>query len=111
MSRVSVIVPVLNEADTLVESLTRLRTALAVDDELIVVDGGSVDHSIDIARQLADTVRTSDQGRSLQMNTGAVCARGVWLWFIHADTVLNARHREALGSRPVAPCGGVLTCG
>ena len=46
MSRVSVIVPVLNEADTLVESLTRLRTALAVDDELIVVDGGSVDHSI-----------------------------------------------------------------
>ena len=98
MSRVSVIVPVLNEADTLAESLTRLRTALADDDELIVVDGGSVDHSIDIARQLADTVLTSDQGRSFQMNAGAVCARGVWLWFIHADTVLNARHREALGS-------------
>ena len=37
MSRVSVIVPVLNEADTLAESLTRLRTALADDDELIVV--------------------------------------------------------------------------
>ena len=98
MSRVSVIVPVLNEADTLAESLIRLRTALADDDELIVVDGGSVDHSIDIARQLADTVLTSDQGRSFQMNAGAVCARGVWLWFIHADTVLNARHREALGS-------------
>ena len=57
MSRVSVIVPVLNEADTLAESLTRLRTALADDDELIVVDGGSVDHSIDIARQLAEIGR------------------------------------------------------
>lgn len=96
MSRISVIVPVLNEADTLAESLAWLRAALTGDDELIVVDGGSTDHSIDIARQIADTVLTSDQGRSIQMNAGAVCARGVWLWFIHADTVLNTRHREAL---------------
>lgn len=96
MSRVSIIVPVLNEADTLAESLARLRAALTDHDELIVVDGGSSDRSIDIARALADTVLTSDPGRSTQMNTGAVCARGVWLWFIHADTVLDARHRLAL---------------
>ncbi len=94
MSRVSVIVPVLNEGDTLAVSLARLRAALTDDDELIVVDGGSTDHSIDIARELADTVLVSDPGRSTQMNTGAVCARGVWLWFIHADTVFDARHRE-----------------
>ena len=100
MSQVSVIVPVLNEADTLAESLARLRAALTDGDELIVVDGGSTDLSIDIARKVADTVLTSDQGRSIQMNTGAVCARGVWLWFIHADTVLDARHRVALNGLP-----------
>lgn len=106
MSRVSVIVPVLNEGDTLAVSLARLRAALTDDDELIVVDGGSTDHSIDIARELADTVLVSDPGRSTQMNTGAVCARGVWLWFIHADTVLDARHREALnGLASTTPWG------
>lgn len=96
MSRVSVVMPVLNEADTLAESLARLRAALTDGDELIVVDGGSTDHSLDIARQVADTVLTSQPGRSTQMNAGAVCARGVWLWFVHADTVLDSRHREAL---------------
>lgn len=96
MSRISVIVPVLNEADTLAGSLARLRAALLDGDELIVVDGGSSDSSMDIARQVADTVLTSEQGRSIQMNTGAVCASGVWLWFVHADTVLDSRHRDAL---------------
>jgi len=96
MSRISVIVPVLNEEDTLAGSLARLRAALRDGDELIVVDGGSSDSSMDIARQLADTVLASEQGRSIQMNTGAVCASGVWLWFVHADTVLDSRHRDAL---------------
>lgn len=96
MSRVSVIIPVLNEADVLAESLARVRAALHAGDELIVVDGGSTDDSVGIARQIADTVLTSEPGRSAQMNAGAKCAIGVWLWFVHADTVLDSRHREAL---------------
>lgn len=100
MSRVSVIVPVFNEADTLAESLTQVRAALHAGDELIVVDGDSTDDSVGIARQIADTVLTSEPGRSAQMNAGAVCATGVWLWFVHADTVLDSRHREALDEVP-----------
>lgn len=97
---VSVIVPVRNEADHLAETLARLRDALQEGDELIVVDGGSTDASVDIARQGADRVILSAPGRARQMNAGARQARGDWLWFFHADTRLNRSHRQALAALP-----------
>ena len=56
--------------------------------ELIVVDGGSEDGTVEVARALADRVVLSDRGRAKQMNAGAAVARGHVLLFLHADTAL-----------------------
>lgn len=67
------------------QSLEPLRQRGA---ELIVVDGGSRDRTIEIARPLADRVMASPRGRSVQMNAGARAAGGGILLFLHADTSL-----------------------
>lgn len=103
---VSVIVPVRNEADHLAETLAWLRDVLLDGDELIVVDGGSTDASVDIARQGAGRVILSAPGRARQMNAGARQASGHWLWFVHADTRLNRSHRQALAALPGHACWG-----
>lgn len=81
---ISVILPVLNEEKNLRESLDKIR-ALGKS-ELIVVDGGSTDHTLQIATTLADIVLVSPKGRAAQMNLGAVSAKGDILLFLHADT-------------------------
>jgi rSAM/selenodomain-associated transferase 2 len=80
----SIILPVLNEALLIRNFLLHLReVAPAV--EIIVVDGGSRDGTALIAEPLADVVISAPPGRALQMNAGAVVARGDVLWFLHAD--------------------------
>lgn len=100
MTAVSVIVPVRNEASRLATSLAGIRRALRDTDELIVVDGGSDDGSVDIATRMADRVLVSMPGRARQMNMGAQAAQGQWLWFLHADTELLPAHRDALQRLP-----------
>lgn len=80
---ISVIIPVLNEESTIKGALDHL---FAFDDdlEIIVVDGGSRDKTVEVAKELAVVVR-SKQGRALQMNTGAGRATGDVLFFQHAD--------------------------
>ncbi len=92
----SVIIPTLDEQDLLAETLT--RTATLGFDELIVVDGGSTDRTVDIATRLGREVRvlTSAPGRARQMNTGARAARGDVLLFLHADTRLPDNARAAV---------------
>lgn len=85
--RISVIVPVLDEATILRKFLVDLRQA-APNCELIVVDGGSVDGSFELARDLSDQALQSARGRALQMNAGAKRASGDVLWFIHADSTI-----------------------
>lgn len=85
--RVSIIVPTLNEAPCLGQLLQRLQ---AKDSEVIVVDGGSSDGTVDLAAAGVCRVLHSDAGRATQMNAGAASARGEWLWFVHADTQLLA---------------------
>jgi rSAM/selenodomain-associated transferase 2 len=84
--RLSIILPVLNEAAGIAAALRRLQ-AQAPAAERIVVDGGSTDSTPEIARPLA-AVMTSPRGRAQQMNTGAAVAQGGWLLFLHADTAL-----------------------
>ena len=91
---VSLIVPVRNEAATLASTLAGFRSVMDGADELIVVDGGSRDDSVAIARQWADRTLTVAPGRARQMNAGAAQATGAWLWFVHADTGLERKHRE-----------------
>lgn len=78
--------PVLNEAATLRSTLTRMN--LSVNEELIIVDGGSNDNTISIAREFTDSVFRTKSGRANVMNYGAKKAAGSILLFLHADCVL-----------------------
>jgi rSAM/selenodomain-associated transferase 2 len=82
------VVPVYNEAQALPAVLARLQVWRASQAEVIVMDGGSTDSSVGLARELADRVEGSASGRALQMNAGANLARGAYLLFLHADTEL-----------------------
>lgn len=83
---ISVIVPVLNEEKSIAATLQAL---LALNPyQTIVVDGGSQDRTVEIARRFAVQVIQSERGRARQMNCGARQADGEVLLFLHADTRL-----------------------
>ncbi len=84
----SIIVPVLNEAETIVACVTALQSLRESGAEVLVVDGGSDDGTAERAAPLADRLLTGERGRARQMNLGAGRARGTWLLFLHADTRL-----------------------
>jgi len=84
--RVSVVAPTFNEAEHIVRTLRRVRESGAC--ELIVVDGGSSDGTLDLVRPYADIVLSATRGRARQLNAGAQYASGEILLFLHADTVL-----------------------
>jgi rSAM/selenodomain-associated transferase 2 len=86
----SVIIPCLNEAENIAETLQALAPLRARGAEIVVVDGGSADNTTDIARPLADQVISAPRGRAVQMNAGAAQARGDLLLFLHADCRLPA---------------------
>lgn len=88
--RLSIVMPVLNEAASLQATLQALQALRAGGHELIVVDGGSQDDSAALAAALADEVVHSPRGRARQMNAGAAQARHDTLLFLHADTRLPA---------------------
>ena len=85
---ISVIIPILNEAKILAKTLSRLQPEL-VNHELIIVDGGSTDGSVDIAKKYGRVV-ISERGRAKQLNAGASASTGDILIFLHADVWLEA---------------------
>jgi rSAM/selenodomain-associated transferase 2 len=85
MARISVIVPTLNEARSLGSTLDVL-TSLPGVLEVIVVDGGSVDKTVPIARKYNVQLLHAQRGRGIQIHAGAQAARGDIFWFVHADT-------------------------
>lgn len=84
----SIVLPLLNEAVGIVAALQALQPLRAGGVEVIVVDGGSTDRSVELAAPLADRVLKAPRGRASQMNAGAAVARGGVLLFLHADTRL-----------------------
>jgi len=88
MPSISIIIPALNEESSLASAIESLAPFRARGAEVIVVDGGSRDRTIELARTLADRVVVSPRGRATQMNAGAAVARGDVLLFLHADTRL-----------------------
>ena len=94
--RLSVIVPVLNEAADIREALAVLAPLRARGHEVIVVDGGSDDGSASLAAPACDRLLDSGRGRALQMNAGARAAKGDALVFLHADTRLPERADELI---------------
>ena len=85
---VSVVVPMLNEAAALPVLLAHLRQLQADGAEVVLVDGGSHDDSVMLARSAGFTVVEAERGRACQMNAGARHAHGDVLLFLHADTRL-----------------------
>lgn len=90
--KLSLVMPVLDEAQNLPARLAALGALREQGVEVIVVDGGSTDGSWAIARaalgQSVDRLLAAPRGRAAQMNAGAAAASGDVLWFVHADTVL-----------------------
>ena len=86
--RISIVIPVLNEAALIAHTLSALQPWRAAGHELIVVDGGSDDATIALSEPVVDRIIRSSRGRSRQMNAGARLAGGEVLLFLHADTFL-----------------------
>lgn len=84
----SVIIPALNEEESLPDLLRYLfRDVASSSTEVIVVDGQSTDKTAEVARKAGVRVMTASKvGRAPQMNKGARSARGRVLYFLHSDT-------------------------
>ena len=82
--RISIVVPVLNEAGLVRKLLLRLRK-IAADVELVVADGMSTDSTVDLAKEHCDCLVQAKPNRAAQLNAGAQATHGNVLWFLHAD--------------------------
>jgi rSAM/selenodomain-associated transferase 2 len=93
--RISIIVPIYNEAEALPAFLAHMKVLQAEIDEggdgieLILVDGGSSDASVDRIEDAGLPYLSAERGRAVQMNVGAAAASGDVLLFLHADTIID----------------------
>jgi rSAM/selenodomain-associated transferase 2 len=102
VQRLSVIMPVLNEEATIAHALTALQPLRAQGHELIVVDCGSGDRTVQLVQGLADRIAVTQPGRALQMNHGAGLATGDALLFLHVDSSLPDGAVEAIATALVS---------
>ncbi len=87
---ISIVIPTKNAVETLAATLESVSS----DDEVVVVDGGSTDATVTLARQMGAVVIESEPGRGRQLALGAEKAKGPWLLFVHADTRLPPDWRD-----------------
>ena len=89
MFKISIIIPTLNEANNLPLLLSALLT-MYKEGEIIIVDCGSEDKTIDVANIYgAKVYKSKERNRGLQLDMGAKNSKGEWLIFLHADTRLT----------------------
>lgn len=89
MNKISIVIPILNEEATIGKLLNHLIENSSPQNisDIIVVDGGSTDHSDSIVKQFDQvSFLKSEKGRAKQMNIGAQKATGTILYFLHADS-------------------------
>ena len=78
MNKISIIIPIYNEAENIVELINHIKhsSSSQLIEEIIVVDGGSTDNSLDLVTGLDGvTILNADKGRAKQMNLGAKQAK------------------------------------
>jgi len=106
INRTSIVIPALNEEARIGGRLEELRCQGGIG-EVIVVDGGSIDRTVAIARSFAGVkVIEASRGRARQMNAGAAVASGETILFLHAD-VLPPPDAVALIDRALAQPGAI----
>ncbi|MCA9160508.1 MAG: TIGR04283 family arsenosugar biosynthesis glycosyltransferase [Planctomycetales bacterium] len=96
--RLSIVLPTLNEAGQLLQTLQAIGSP-GPQLEIIVVDGGSRDRTLEIAKEFGCQTLKVARGRGAQMNAGAAVSTGETLLFLHADTRLPSEY-----------CTGVEDC-
>jgi rSAM/selenodomain-associated transferase 2 len=112
VSRISIIMPVLNESANLQRAIESTQPSDNI--EVIVVDGGSTDDTCQVAAALGVQVIVSPAGRSKQMNLGAAAATGDILLFLHGDSRLPLgfdRLIRQVMCRKEAPIAGAFRLG
>ena len=88
MKKLSIIIPVLNEQKCIVARLNALQKLRETKSEIVLIDGGSDDQTVDLAIPLVDKFAYSSRGRAVQMNRGVELATGDIFLFLHIDTDL-----------------------
>ena len=96
---ISVVIPTLNAAQTIGPTLACLYQGMgqSLVCELIFADGGSDDGIEDIAKEVGAILINAPKGRGSQLRAGAEAAKGKWILFIHADTVLSENWVAVMG--------------
>jgi rSAM/selenodomain-associated transferase 2 len=100
--RLSVVVPVLNDAAALARLLGELEPPSHPEMEVIVVDGGSSDGPAAVAAAAGVRLLQAPRGRGNQLAWGAEAAAGSWLWFLHADSRDVAAALRHMLARPAS---------
>lgn len=97
---VSVVIPTLDAAAELPACLKGLMEGVEAGliRELVISDGGSRDTTAGIAREVGAELVTGAASRGGQLRRGARVARGEWLLFVHADTVLEPGWAQAVAA-------------
>src|SRR5436305_14708427 len=103
----SIIIPTFNEARSIkptLDAVAQVRGRV----EVIVVDGGSSDGTLEILREWGARVIRRERGRGAQMHAGACLAEGEAIWFLHADTIppADAAERISEALRDAGVVGG-----
>ncbi|MEP6464824.1 MAG: TIGR04283 family arsenosugar biosynthesis glycosyltransferase [Parafilimonas sp.] len=96
----SIIIPTYNEAEQIAETITRVKKKVAHHEtEIIIVDGGSSDETVTIAKTYnITTIISNKKGRAAQMNYGAAKANGDVLYFLHADSIPPEKFIDQINS-------------
>jgi len=98
VKKLSIIIPVLNEQKCIVARLNALQKLRETKCEIVLVDGGSDDQTVDLAIPLVDKFAHSSPGRAVQMNRGAELATGNIFLFLHIDTALPKGTNELIAN-------------